>query len=179
MTTKTRWDISASTFGFTFILFITGISLFRLVAWQELSTPIGLLMHDVNSIHVPLNKLMEGQPAIFLIAYAIKTAASVTMCIALLKATRSFIKGNFFTPTNVRLLKISSWAALAHLLGQFFEGMGNNWVSATEGIDQNILPNGIDDPGLIPMYILLMVLSMMSIALGRAVKMQEDQEGLI
>lgn len=57
--------------------------------------------------------------------------------------------------------------------------MGNNWVSATEGIDHNALPNGIDDPGFIPMYILLMVLSMMAIALGRAVKMQEDQEGLI
>lgn len=72
-------------------------------------------MHDVNSIDVPLDKLVEGQPTIFLISYAIKTAASVTMCVAQLKATRSFIKGDFFTTANVRLLKISSWAALVHL----------------------------------------------------------------
>lgn len=179
MTKKTRWDLSANTFGFAFILFLTAISLFRLIAWQEISSPIGLLMHDVNSIHVPLDKLTEGQPTIFLIAYAVKTISSVTMCVALLKATHSFIKGDFFTSTNVRLLKVSSGAGIAYIVGQFIEGMGNNWVSATEGIDNNTLPNGIDDPGFIPMYILMMVLSMMSIALSRAVKMQEDQEGLI
>ncbi|QGU01098.1 hypothetical protein CKALI_00990 [Corynebacterium kalinowskii] len=179
MDKKTRWDISASTFGFAFILLITVIAVFRLIAWQELTSPIGLLMEGVNSIHVPLDQLNQGQLTIFLIAFATKTIAAITICVTLMLATRGFLASDFFIAKNVRYFKIASWAALAYIGGQFFEGMGNNWVSATQGVDNNTLPNGIDDPGFIPMYILMMVLSMMAVALTRAVKLQEDQEGLI
>lgn len=179
MTKNIRRDIYANYFGFGFILFLIAVSTLRLVAWQEVTSPIGLLMHEVNSLHIPLEKLNAGQTSIMLVAFAVKTVSAITICISLLIASRDFLKGDFFTTANARHFKIASWSALFYIVGQFFEGMANNWISATEGIDNNTLPNGVDDPGFIPMYILMMVLSMTAIALNRAVKLQEDQEGLI
>ncbi|QMV84410.1 DUF2975 domain-containing protein [Corynebacterium hindlerae] len=179
MDKKALRGISAANFGYTFILFLIGVSIFRLVFFQELSSPIGLLVSDVKSIHIPLEALKEGQPAIFLSSFVIKTIASIALCVTLLLAGRNFLKGDFFNRTNVKMFKVASWAALAYFFGQFFEMTGNNWVSATEGVQRNALPNGVDDPAFIPMYILMMVLTVTAIALNRAVKMQEDQEGLI
>lgn len=179
MDKKALRGISSANFGYVLILFLISLSIARLALLHEISSPVGLLISDVKSIHVPLEALQEGQPAIFLGAFVIKTIASIALCVTLLLAGRNFLKGDFFNRTNVKMFKIASWAALAYIVGQFFEGIGNNWVSATEDVRHNALPNGIDDPVFIPMYILMMVLTVTAIALDRAVKMQEDQEGLI
>ncbi|AKK04179.1 DUF2975 domain-containing protein [Corynebacterium epidermidicanis] len=179
MTKNLRRDIYSGYFGFGFILLMLAISVFRLIAKHTFTSPIGLLMHEVNSMHIPISALNTGQTNIVLTAFIIKTIATVFICISLLLACRYFLRGDFFIPANVRYFKIASWSAFAYICGQFIEGMANNWVSATEGIEHNALPNGVDDPTFIPLYILFMVLSMTSIAITRAVKLQEDQEGLI
>ncbi|MEJ5927814.1 hypothetical protein WG915_04175 [Corynebacterium sp. H128] len=179
MSKNYRRDIYAGYFGFSFILLLTAITVGRLLINQEFTSPIGLLMREVNSIHVPMNSLNSGQISIMLVSFIVKAICATTICVTLLLAIRNFLHNDFFTTTNVKMFKIASWSALFYIGGQFFEGMANNWISTTEGISNNALPNGADDPGFIPMYILMMVLSMMTIALSRAVKLQEDQEGLI
>lgn len=174
-----RRDIYSGYFGFGFILLMTAISIFRLVAQHRFTSPIGLLMHEVHSIHIPMATLNTGQTNIMLAAFIIKTLSILAMCVTLLLACRYFLRGDFFIHANVRYFKIASWSAFTYIFGQFIEGMANNWISATEGIEHNALPNGVDDPAFIPMYILFMVLSMTAMALKRAVKLQEDQEGLI
>lgn len=177
-TRKETRDIWASIVAFGVAGVLVVIHLANSVFGRAFIHPVAIGLTDIaDGEKIPWSALNGGQIAYFGIGMAIQTIALLVMGLMLAQAATDFLRNRAFTLTFARRLNISGWMVLAYLIGGFIEDIGANWVAATYGVENWQM--GFYGQDFTIMYVMLMALSLFGVALKRAARMQDDQEGLI
>lgn len=177
-TRKETRDIWASIFAFgvagIFVVMHLADSLFG----RAFIHPVAIGLTGIaDGDTIPWSALNGGQIAYFGIGMAVQTIALLVMGLVLSQAATDYLKNRAFTLTLARKVNIAAWMVMAYLVGGFIEDIGANWVATTYGVENWAM--GFYGQDFTVMYIMLMTLSLFGVALKRAARMQDDQEGLI
>lgn len=89
------------------------------------------------------------------------------------------LKGRFFTDGTIRLLTATSWVLLAYLIVPFIPRVAGNGMAQSDLGLSDLDVNVTDWQHFALTYILLMLISLITVAFRRARVMREDQEGLV
>lgn len=93
--------------------------------------------------------------------------------------TRNFLRGDFFTLGSYRWVAAMTWALLFYMLVPGFVGMlGGNMVLRDLNLHWMSI-SAIDTQDFIVMYVLVMTMSLVSVAVRRASVLERDSEGLV
>lgn len=170
---KSRRDSWGAIFGYGFILLMVAILIGDVILNKAWMTPVGLLHNEQPEIY--FNELNNGQMWLYGIGTAVQYLALIALAVCLMIAAIRFSRGEFFTKRVVRLISSASWISLSYILGCFIENMGNNWY--LQDVETRL--SFATSKDFILSYAFMITLSLLSIGMNRARKLQEDQEGLI
>ncbi len=179
---KGRRDMNASLLGGVVAFFMIFLALQDALFDQKFNTDLALLMPEnaVDGDGIPFEVLSGAQMGLFIAGEAIRALSVAIIALLLIWVVRSYTQGEFFTFRTARRVAVISWLIAFYPLGIFFQRMGENSVAADFGLDVWFDRSGGVFESFYPFWcVMLMAISMVSVMLYRAARMQKDQEGLI
>lgn len=177
---KEHRDILSGIFGGVFAIIIVFLYVQVPLFDQSVKHPLALMLGDkAPDGTIPFDIMSTPVLTMFIIGLAIEAIVIVALALLLIQVVRIYARGDFFTKRSATLVGIMSWVSLAYFLGPFIEHMAANMLASDLGIDRWFDISTTTDLSFGVWYLLLIILSMMSVMVRRAARMQEDQEGLI
>lgn len=181
-TKKERVDVSATAFGAAVALVIVVISVLQAISAGGVPSAIAPLAgeHALSGGRAIDPAVLSPATTWLLWGVFVVDVVLISTVVALVAVLSvQCLKGRFFTPGTTRLLTATSWVLLAYLVIPFIPGAaGNNMAKADLGLSD--LDMDVSDwQHFVLTYVLLMLISLITVAFRRAMVMREDQEGLV
>lgn len=177
---KERSELVATSVAFGVSIALLLITAFRVLVVKKGfdHSVAGVLGGDAaNTGTVGFDVLSGGQLWLFGAGEALKVVSLIALSSFLLRATVIFIRTRTFTPLMLKLYKVGSISLLLYFVGAFLSNMGANSVASSYGVTNPfpVIPNY----EFVIAYVFLMTLSFIAVTAQRAVKLEEEQEGLV
>ena len=180
---RERTDIYATVFALGLALFLLlGNALRPVIGADGVPGKVARVAGDasVDNGRAVARELISDGAASFLWAshwLAVAALLAVVLCGAGL--ARNFLLGDFFTLGSFRWVSAMCWALIFYMFVPGFVGMlGGNMVLRDLGLHWVSIP-AIEWSDFIVMYVLVMTLSLISVAIRRASVLERDTEGLV
>lgn len=173
--TNTHKDLGAPFFvagvGALFLIFyITNVlANRRFVTDLSAVIPEGLTFDAVST--GPFAYLMAG-----FIVKVVSLAVSIWGVTALLYRIR---RGELFSRQSTKASSIAGYGLLGWLVGVFLEGMGDNFAARHLGIEQWASESLINNSTMVIVWLLITLVFIVDLSIKRAVKLEEDIDGLV
>lgn len=173
--TNTRKELTVPFFvAGTAVLFLTLYAINVLVR-QRFVTDLGASIPG----GLAFDTLPAGPFAYLLAGFLLKVlslAVSICGVATLLYRIR---RGELFSPQSTVAARIAGYGLLGWLLGVFVEGMGDNFAARHLGIEQWASASLINGSTMVIVWLLITVLFVMELSIKRAVRLEEDVDGLV
>ena len=130
---------------------------------------------------IAADQLTTANVAMYIAALAIKFLTLAVMAWAIISAVRPMARGEVFTLSNARWLRVATWALFIWGIARIgIEGLANNFAASTLDID-SWWDTGAGTPlsDLAPALILMVTLGLMSTIIRRGVPLKEEVDGLV
>lgn len=88
-------------------------------------------------------------------------------------------RGELFSRQSTKAASIAGYGLLGWLVGVLFEGMGDNFAARHLGIEQWASGSLINNSTMVIVWLLITLVFIVDMAIKRAVKLEEDVDGLV
>ncbi|WP_216694773.1 hypothetical protein [Dietzia psychralcaliphila] len=179
---KERTDVSATAFGAIVGFLIVAVSVWQRVGAGGVPSAIAPLAGDhAMGGGRTIDSAALSPTATWLLwgvlAIDVVLISAVIGLVAVLSV--QCLKGRFFTDGTIRLLTATSWVLLAYLVVPVIpRAIGTTMARDDLGLT-DLQVDATDWEHFVLTYVLLMLISLITVAFRRAKVMREDQEGLV
>ncbi|MBB1030966.1 hypothetical protein G6027_08700 [Dietzia sp. SLG310A2-38A2] len=179
---KERTDVSATAFGAIVGFLIVAVSVWQRIAAGGVPSSIAPLAGenamaggrtiDAAALSPAATWLLWGVFALDVVLISVVIGLVAVLSVQCLK-------GRFFTSGTIRLLTATSWVLLVYLVAPVIpRAIGTNMARDDLGLS-DLEADGTEWEHFVLTYVLLMLISLITVAFRRAKAMREDQEGLV